>query len=85
MDLGGVRRKMTCKNCEPVNTVKTVAVLKTLVRCRTMGFFKWYGNIILMPTVVHRIWFPTVKDLIKIKQKLGSEILDYLLFFIWVN
>ena len=64
MDLGGVRQKMTRKNCERINNVKTVKVyncyggktvncygFKTLVRRRTTIFFKWKGNIILMPTV----------------------------------
>ena len=52
MDLGGVRRKMTRKNCEHINALKTV-VFKALVHRRTTGFFfKWYGNFILTPTVV---------------------------------
>ena len=49
MDLGGVRRKMTRKNCEHINAVKTDTVFKTLVRRRTSGFFKRYGNFILTP------------------------------------
>ena len=51
MDLGGVRRKMTSKNCERINGVKMVSVFKTLVRRRTTVFFKRYGNFILTPTV----------------------------------
>ena len=61
MDLGGFRRKMTCKNCEHINAVKRLTV--TVVRCRTTVFFKRYGNFILMPTVyllLFRILMPTV-------------------------
>ena len=50
MDSGGVRRKMAHKNCEHINAVKTVKVLKMLVRRRTTFFFQRYGNFILTPT-----------------------------------
>ena len=56
---------MSCRICDRINAVKTVKVynrygektingydFKTLVRRRRTGFFfKWYGNIILTPTV----------------------------------
>ena len=47
MELGGVRRKMMCKNCERINAVKTV---------NGYVFFKrWYA--------VGQRFFPTVQKL----------------------
>ena len=51
MDLGGVRRKMARKNCERINAGKQLRFLKRWYAVGQRGFFEWYGNFILTPTV----------------------------------
>ena len=53
MDLGGVRQKMTRKNCELINAVKMVNgyIYICLYAIGQQFFFKRYGNIALTPTV----------------------------------